>query len=73
MKTIVGEEQRHLGGFLGSVVVCKFCEWKQFEPVIMFVIAKDTEVGFKCLIHLFCLTVGLEMERSRLSRINFQN
>ena len=46
METIVDEERRHLGGFLGSVVVYEFCKWKQFELVILFVIAKDAEVGF---------------------------
>ena len=73
MKTVVDKEWRHLSGFLGSVVVCEFCKWKQFEPVILFIIAKDTEIGFKGLIHSFYLMVGLEMECSRFSGIDFQN
>ena len=46
MKTVVGEEREYLGGFLRSIVVGEFCKWKQFEPVILFIIAKDAEVGF---------------------------
>ena len=73
VKTVVGEEWRYIRGFLKSVVVYKFCKWKQFKPVILFIIAKDTEIGFKGLIHSFYLMVGLEMECSRFSGIDFQN
>ena len=62
METVVDEEWRHLGGFLGSVVVYEFCKWKQFELVILFIIAKDAEVGFKGLVHSFRLTIYLRVE-----------
>jgi len=62
METVVDEKWRHLSGFLESIVVCEFCKWKQFEPVILFIIAKDAEVGFKSLVHSFCLTICLRVE-----------
>jgi len=46
MEAIVSEERRHLGGFLKSIIVGEFCKWKQFEPVILFAIAKDPKVQF---------------------------
>ena len=73
LETIVGNEWRHLHGFLKSIIRCKFCKQKQFELVILFVFAKNVKVSFQYLIYLFGLTVGSEIEHTELSKINFQN
>src|SRR5215472_4220540 len=59
VKAVICEEGRHLGGFLGGAIVSKFRKRKQVEPVILLIVAKDTEVGLKGLIHSFGLTVSL--------------
>ena len=73
MKTVVGIEWRHLRRFLRSVVVSELCERKQVEPVVLFVVAEDAEIGFQSLIHAFCLTIRLWVERCRLASINAEN
>ena len=35
MKTVISEEERHLGGFLGRTVISKFGKKKQVEPVVL--------------------------------------
>ena len=73
VKTVICEEGRHLGGFLGGAIVGKFRKRKQVEPVILLIVAKDTEVGLKGLIHSFCLTVSLWMKGSGFARVNLEN
>jgi len=71
--TVVCEERRHLCGFLGSIVVREFRKREQVEPVVLIVVAGDTEVGFERLIHPLCLTVGLWMKGGRFAGIKLED
>jgi hypothetical protein len=47
METVIGIKWKHLRRFLDRVVVSEFCKRKQIEPVILFIVAENMEVGFK--------------------------
>ena len=73
MMAVVCEERRHFGPFLGGVIVCKFSQREQVDPVVLIIIAGDAEISFKGLIiQAFSLTVGLWMKSGRLARINLE-
>ena len=73
MKTVISEEERHLGGFLRETVIRKFSKRKQVEPVVLLMIAEDAEVSLEGLIHSFCLTISLRIKSCRSPKINFEN
>jgi hypothetical protein len=73
MKAIICEEGGHLGGFLGGAVVGEFCKGKQAGPVILLIVAEDTEVGLEGLIHSFSLTVSLGMKGCGFPRVNLKD
>lgn len=73
VKAVISEKRGHLRGFLKRVIVSKLGEGKQVEPVVLFVIAENAEVGLKRLIHAFGLTVCLRMKGGGLTRINLED
>ena len=44
MKTIVSEEWRHAGGGVFGVVVREFSQGKDIEPVVLLMVAEDSEI-----------------------------
>src|SRR5271169_4278102 len=65
MKAVVGIERRTVDRGLMRVVVRKFGERQEIHPIVLLVVAIDTEILFDGLVHTFSLTVSLGMEGSR--------
>ena len=61
VKTIICKEGRYLSRYLGGFVG-EFSKRRQIQPVVLFIVAKDTKVSLESLIHSSCLTVSLRME-----------
>jgi len=73
VKAIISKEGRHFCRFLDGVVVGEFSKWQQFERIVLIVVAKDAEIHFKGLIHVFYLTVRLRMKSGGFPRVDFEN
>jgi len=58
MVTLIGKEWRNSCGCTWSIVVGKFGKREKFRPVILLIIAEDSQVLFQCLIESFSLTVA---------------
>ena len=63
MVAVVRIEWRRFYRFLVGVVDGEFSEGQEACPIILLMVAVDTQVLFNNLVHPFCLTIGLEMER----------
>src|SRR5277367_1457465 len=65
VEAIIGVKRRTVDRGLMRVVVRKFGERQEIRPIVLLVVAIDTEVLFDGLVHTFSLTVSLGMEGSR--------
>src|SRR5215471_13265786 len=61
MIAFIGEERRYAGGGTRSIIVCEFRKWKELRPIVLLIIAIDTEVLFKGLIKSFGLPIAFWM------------
>jgi hypothetical protein len=61
--TIVGEEWSLAGGSVDGVVVGEFGEWKELLPVVLLIVAEDTQILLKYLVDTLSLAVSLRVER----------
>src|SRR5882724_5374556 len=55
--TLVGKEGCDASSGTWSIVVSKLSQWKEFGPIILLVVAIDSEVLFQSLISLFGLSI----------------
>ena len=44
MITLVGEEGCDSGSSTGCIVIGELCEWKEFVPIVLLMIAIDSDV-----------------------------
>src|SRR5215471_15440441 len=58
MIAFIGEKWRDAGGRTWSIVICEFRKWKELRPIVLLIIAIDTEVLFKGLIKSFGLPIA---------------
>jgi len=58
---LVGEEGRNASRSTGRVVVSELGKWQEFGPVVLLVIAVDSEVLFQSLVRSFSLAVPFRM------------
>src|SRR5882724_2050830 len=61
MITLVGKEGCNAGSGTRSIVVSKLSLWKEFRPIVLLVVAIDSEVLFQSLISLFSLSIAFGM------------
>ena len=61
MISLVGKEWGYASSGVGSIVVCELCKGQEFRPIVLLVVTKHSEVLFKCLISLFCLSVAFRV------------
>jgi hypothetical protein len=59
VEPLVGEEGSDLCSRMGSVVVSKFGEGEQVDPVVLLIIDVYSEILFQYLVDPFGLTIGL--------------
>ena len=57
----VGEEGCDSSSSTECFVVGKLVKWKEFSPIVLLVVAIDSEVLFQSLISLFCLAITFRM------------
>jgi hypothetical protein len=57
---------------MDRIIVGKFSEVEQFSPIILMLVAIQTEVGFEALILSFSLTVRLRVKRRREPLLDFE-
>ena len=46
MITLVGKEGSDSGSSTGHTVIGELCEWKEFVPIVLLIIAIDSDVLF---------------------------
>src|SRR5882724_11068917 len=61
MITLVGKEGCNAGSGTQSIVVSELSPWKEFRPVVLLVVAIDSEVLIQSLIILFSLSITFRM------------
>jgi hypothetical protein len=61
MISLVGEEWRYSRSSTRSIVVSELHEQKKFLPIVLLIIAVNSEVLFQCLIGAFSLSVTFRM------------
>ena len=59
MVAFVGIEGHNAGGSTWRIVLCKLSKWEQVEPIVLLVVAVDSDVLFQNLISLFGLSIRL--------------
>jgi len=62
MVSIVGEKGGYFCGSGLGVVVAEFCNWQEFLPVVLLIVAVYPEIVLKSGICSFCLSVHLWVE-----------
>jgi len=58
MVTFVSEERGNTSSGAQSIIVSEFCQREEFGPIVLLIIAIDSNILFKGLIRLFGLSVG---------------
>src|SRR5882724_4711183 len=61
MITFVGKEGCNAGSGTQSIVVNKLSQWKEFGPIVLLVVAIDSEVLFQSLVCSFGLPITFRM------------
>ena len=61
MVAFIGKEQGYSSCGVRSVIVCKLRNWKEVRPIVLLIVAIDSEVLFQGLVHAFGLSVTLGM------------
>ena len=59
--SLVGKEQRYSCSSTWSIVVSELRERKKFLPIVLLVIAVNSEVLFQCLVGAFGLSVAFRV------------
>jgi len=54
----VGEEGGDTSGCTRGVVKSELCEWEEFGPIVLLVVAVDSEILFESLVHPLGLTIS---------------
>ena len=55
--TLVGVEWRYTGGSTWSIVVSELRKWEKSLPIVLLVVAVNSDVLFQCLICVFGLSI----------------
>ena len=58
---LIGIEGCNTSGCTCCVIVCELSEWEQAEPIVLLVIAVDSDVLFQSLISSFGLSITFRM------------
>ena len=58
---LIGIEGHNTGGCTWHIVVCELREWEQAKPIVLLVIAVDSDVLFQSLISSFALSITFRM------------
>ena len=58
---LIGIEGRDTGGSTWCIIVCELGEWEQAKPIVLLVIAIDSDVLFQSLISSFGLSITFRM------------
>ena len=58
---LIGIEGHDTGGCTWCIIVCELSEWEQAKPIVLLVIAVDSDVLFQSLISSFGLSVTFRM------------
>ena len=61
MVAFVGIEGHNAGGSTWRIVLCKLSKWEQVEPIVLLVVAVDSDVLFQSLISSFGLSITFRM------------
>ena len=61
MVALIHIEGRNTGSCTWCVIVCKLSEWEQAEPIVLLVVAVDSDVLFQSLISSFGLSITFRM------------
>ena len=59
--SLVCEEWGYSSGSTWSIVVCNLREWEKLFPVVLLVVAVNSDVLFQCLVGAFSLSVAFRM------------
>ena len=59
--SLVGVEWRYTGGSTWSIVVSELRKWEKSLPIVLLVVAVNSDVLFQCLIGAFGLSVAFRM------------
>ena len=70
--SLVSKERRHSGSCARSVIVCEFCEWKEVSPVVLLIVAINSEVLLQCLVRAFCLSISFGVMSGREMKLHVQ-
>ena len=57
----IGKEQGNSCSSTWSVVVSKFCKWKEHIPVVLLVVAENLKILFQGLVSPFHLTITFQV------------
>ena len=57
MVALIRIEGRNTGSCTWCVIVCELSEWEQAEPIVLLVVAVDSDVLFQSLISSFSLSI----------------
>ena len=68
----VGEEGRDAGRSARSVVVGKLCKGKEFSPIVLLIVAIDSEILFQRLVSPFGLSVSFGVVTGREVELHVQ-
>ena len=61
MIAFVGEERSYTGSSAGRVVVCEFGKRKDFQPIVLLVVAENAKVLLQSLIETFGLSITFQV------------
>ena len=61
MVSFIGKKWRDSSGGIRSVIISKFGDGEQIQPIVLLVVAVYLEVFLQGLIHLFGLSVAFRM------------
>ena len=59
---LIGIEGHNTSGCTWRIVVCELSEWEQAEPIVLLVIAVDSDVLFQSLISSFGLSITFRVK-----------
>ena len=58
---LIGKEGRYASGSTRHIIVGEFHKRKEFQPIVLLVVAVNLKVLLKCLIGMLGLTIPLRM------------
>ena len=61
MVSFIGKKQRDSSGGIRGIIISKFSEGEQIQPIVLLVVAVYLEVLLQSLFHSFCLSIAFGM------------